>query len=221
MTSTAPFTRLSSSLMPNETAICGPTIELLLRARQRRRRPLVPRFPPLAAFERRPTRRVRTVARGPASETLHKTSPWWLAEERTLLRQCLCVILLPACATGSGRLLRAPLVCEAQSCSKRLGSAPGRPSFVLGRVPSVVALLHGGGRVFNALPGIQSGFGRELSQSSLAVQHPLHLALEQIHVGVQQLLWRAHRHQPGQTLCPLLCGLLRQLEDLAPEALVA
>src|SRR6185369_9165185 len=32
MTSTAPFTRLSSSLMPNETAICWPTIELLLRA---------------------------------------------------------------------------------------------------------------------------------------------------------------------------------------------
>src|SRR3954469_23488036 len=32
MTSTAPFTRLSSSLMPNETAICGPTIELLLSA---------------------------------------------------------------------------------------------------------------------------------------------------------------------------------------------
>src|SRR3954451_16532484 len=30
MTSTAPFTRLSSSLMPNETAICWPTIELLL-----------------------------------------------------------------------------------------------------------------------------------------------------------------------------------------------
>src|SRR3954463_4659636 len=33
MTSTAPFTRLSSSLMPNETAICWPTIELLLRIR--------------------------------------------------------------------------------------------------------------------------------------------------------------------------------------------
>ena len=32
MTSTAPFTRLSSSLMPNETAICWPTIELLLRS---------------------------------------------------------------------------------------------------------------------------------------------------------------------------------------------
>src|SRR4051794_18605944 len=32
MTSTAPFTRLSSSLMPNETAICWPTIKLLLRA---------------------------------------------------------------------------------------------------------------------------------------------------------------------------------------------
>src|SRR4051812_27484679 len=31
MTSTAPFTRLSSSLMPNETAICWPTIKLLLR----------------------------------------------------------------------------------------------------------------------------------------------------------------------------------------------
>src|SRR4051794_6816272 len=33
MTSTAPFTRLSSSLMPNETAICWPTIELLLSAK--------------------------------------------------------------------------------------------------------------------------------------------------------------------------------------------
>src|SRR3954454_22320165 len=30
MTSTAPFKRLSSSLMPNETAICWPTIKLLL-----------------------------------------------------------------------------------------------------------------------------------------------------------------------------------------------
>src|SRR3954452_3647462 len=33
MTSTAPFTRLSSSLMTNETAICWPTIGLLLSAK--------------------------------------------------------------------------------------------------------------------------------------------------------------------------------------------
>jgi hypothetical protein len=43
------------------------------RSQQRRRRPLVPRFPPLEAFERRPTRRVRTVAHGPTSETLHNS----------------------------------------------------------------------------------------------------------------------------------------------------
>ncbi len=60
-----------------------------------------------------------------------------------------------------------------------------------------------------------------MSQPGLAIQEHLYLALEQIDIGVQQLLWRAHRHQPGQALRPCLHDLLSQLEDLAPESLVA
>src|SRR4051794_19118816 len=66
MTSTAPFTRLSSSLMPNETAICGPTIELLLSGRvlgvhdARQRRKLVKR----RGRRQSPFERRRTLAPG-------------------------------------------------------------------------------------------------------------------------------------------------------------
>src|SRR3954471_22186690 len=98
-----------------------------------------------------------------------------------------------------------------------LGRTLVRTAFALGSF----ALLQSGGRVLNALLGIQSGFSRELRQPGLAVEEPLPLALEEIDVDVQQLLRRAHRHQPGQALRPRLRGLLSQLDDLAPETLVA
>jgi|GEM_PF-6107326 len=61
------------------------------------------------------------------------------------------------------------------SAEAALGGAPGRPSFVLGRVPAVVALLQGRGRFLDALLGIQSSFGRELSQPGLAIEESLRL----------------------------------------------
>src|SRR4051812_13248722 len=63
MTSTAPFTRLSSSLMPNETAICWPTIELLLSLRRcPARRSGLPPLIRRTSYVRRPANRATWAA---------------------------------------------------------------------------------------------------------------------------------------------------------------
>src|SRR4051812_11536012 len=89
------------------------------------------------------------------------------------------------------------------------GRTPGLPSLV---VSSSVAVLHSSGRVLDALLGIPSRLSGELRQPGLALEVHLHLTLEQIDVGVQQLVRRAHGHEPGQALRPGLAGVLSQLE---------
>src|SRR3954449_3768923 len=64
------------------------------------------------------------------------------------------------------------VACEAEGW---LGSPPGLTSLVLSRI---TALLQSGGRLLDALLGIQGGFGRELRQPGLAIEEPLRLALD-------------------------------------------
>src|SRR5829696_1411775 len=53
---------------------------------------------------------------------------------------------------------------------------------------SRLAHLHVGGRLLNPLLGIASSIGQKLGHPGLAIEEPLRLALDQIDVGVQQLL---------------------------------
>src|SRR3954452_5721421 len=68
--------------------------------------------------------------------------------------------------------------------------ASSLPSFVLGSV----TLVRSRGRLLDALLGIAGRISQKLGHPGLTLEEHLHLALEQIDVGVQKLLGRAYRH---------------------------